>query len=134
MMGSWSDEVLDRGDADEVAVYERERAVLAVIGDVLSRLDSERERQGITKTALAERAGLGTASVRRLFTQAAGANPTLETIARLAAELGLRVVVEPAADQAAVTAVSGRGGPRRRVGPGPAGGQVADEVRSAVGA
>ena len=120
---TWSDEVLDRGDADLLGLYERERAVLQVIGDLLGRLDAERAQQGITKTALAEQAGLGTASVRRLFTQASGANPTLETIARLAGELGLRLVLEPVVGQATVQAVNGRSGQVRGAPSRPAGGQ-----------
>jgi transcriptional regulator with XRE-family HTH domain len=61
---------------------------------VLRDLDEARERSGLTKAALAVRAELPEASIRKLFTSQT-ANPSLKTLSRLARALGLRVALVP---------------------------------------
>ena len=53
--------------------------------DIVAAIDRERNRQGLTKQELAERAGLQPAAVRRVFT--GGTNPTLATLSALATAL-----------------------------------------------
>lgn len=61
--------------------------------DVLAALDRERERQGLTKQELANRAGLLAPAVRRVLS--GRANPTLSTLSILADALGLEVSLQP---------------------------------------
>jgi DNA-binding phage protein len=55
---------------------------------LLTVLESTREQQGMTKRALAERAGLEASSVRRLLTSET-ANPTTENAFRLMDAMGI---------------------------------------------
>jgi DNA-binding phage protein len=55
---------------------------------LLTVLETTREQQGMTKRALAERAGLEASSVRRLLTSEA-ANPTTDNAFRLMAAMGI---------------------------------------------
>src|SRR6202161_4225366 len=55
---------------------------------LLTVLETTRERQGMTKRALADRAGLEASSVRRLLTSET-ANPTTENAFRLMAAMGI---------------------------------------------
>jgi transcriptional regulator with XRE-family HTH domain len=55
---------------------------------LLKVLESAREQHGITKRALAERAGLDASSVRRLLTSQT-ANPTTDNAFRLMAAMGI---------------------------------------------
>jgi DNA-binding phage protein len=68
--------------------YGEARREIDVIDAIVRLLDAERERAHLTKAELARRAGIPAETVRKLFT-AAGSNPTMSTISRLAAELGL---------------------------------------------
>ncbi|HEV3072393.1 MAG TPA: helix-turn-helix transcriptional regulator [Solirubrobacteraceae bacterium] len=55
---------------------------------MLTILETTREKQGITKQALAGRAGLDASSVRRLLTSTT-ANPTTDNAFRLMAAMGI---------------------------------------------
>jgi DNA-binding phage protein len=55
---------------------------------MLTVLESTREQQGMTKRALADRAGLDASSVRRLLTSET-ANPTTDNAFRLMAAMGI---------------------------------------------
>lgn len=59
---------------------------------VLRELDDARARAGLTKEALALKAGLPAPTVRKLFTSLT-ASPTLRTVSRLAGPLGLRIAL-----------------------------------------
>lgn len=85
-------------DADPAAkaAFALTMHTIASIDDVINGLDERRRDAGLSKAALARRAGMPDAAVRRLFT-ASDTNPTLRTAAMLAAALGLRLTVEPLA-------------------------------------
>jgi len=85
-------------DADPAsrAAFALSLHTIASIDDVVNGIDERRRKAGLSKAALARRAGMRDAAVRRLFT-ASDTNPTLRTAATLAAALGLRLTVEPMA-------------------------------------
>ncbi|HTZ65213.1 MAG TPA: helix-turn-helix transcriptional regulator [Solirubrobacteraceae bacterium] len=60
---------------------------------LLTLLETAREQRGITKRALADRAGLDASSVRRLLTSAT-ANPTTDNAFRLMAAIGITLEAE----------------------------------------
>src|SRR5437016_4314457 len=57
---------------------------------VMARFKAERERQGLTLAQLAERAGLDKGAISKLET-GRQVNPTLDTLSRIAAGLGIRL-------------------------------------------
>ena len=59
---------------------------------LLEEIDAARERKQLSKAALAERVDMPPETIRRLLT-AAGQNPTVATLARLARALGLRLAL-----------------------------------------
>jgi plasmid maintenance system antidote protein VapI len=72
----------------ERAEHDRRVEALRARNALLTVLESTREQQGITKRALAERAGLEASSVRRLLTSQT-ANPTTDNAFRLMAAMGI---------------------------------------------
>jgi DNA-binding phage protein len=94
------------------AEHARRVQALRARNALLTVLEKTREQQGMTKRALAERAGLEASSVRRLLTSET-ANPTTENSFRLMAAMGISLdatlpsgeriqLVAPAADAQAV--------------------------------
>lgn len=81
--------------------YAREFAVesarVRTIDAIINLLDEKREEAGLSKAALARAIGSEPAVVRRLLS-ASSVNPTLGTLAEVAAALGLKVVLEPMSD------------------------------------
>lgn len=77
---------------------------IATIDRIINQLDTARAAAGLTKAGLAHAIGSEPATVRRLFS-ASHVNPTLGTLAEVAAALGMRVVLEPlgARDQEQIT-------------------------------
>ncbi|HEY3354564.1 MAG TPA: helix-turn-helix transcriptional regulator [Polyangia bacterium] len=76
------------------AAHRQARAEIHQTDALMRQLDEARERAHMTKAELARRAGMPEETVRRLFT-AEGVNPELSTINRLAAELGLTLILKP---------------------------------------
>lgn len=101
----WDDLVEDLKDPEFLREYVRESIRIETIDQVVNTLDEAREAAGLSKAALARSISAEPAVVRRLFS-ASRANPTLGTLAELAAALGMRVTLEPlpAAEQQYVTA------------------------------
>lgn len=62
----------------------------AIIQNVLRRLAEERERQGISKNALAAKAGLNQSVVSRLESGVAS-NPTIDSMLRIASALNVEL-------------------------------------------
>lgn len=82
--------------------YERAVKVLLARNALLEIIEREREEQHVSKTALADRAGLDRASVRRMLTSET-ANPTAETALRLFAALKIKVeAVLPSGDRVSI--------------------------------
>jgi transcriptional regulator with XRE-family HTH domain len=90
----WDDLVKDMEDPAFAREYIIESVRIATIDAIINSLDEARISAGLSKAALARAIGAEPATVRRLFS-ASGANPTLGTLAEVAAALGLRIAVEP---------------------------------------
>ncbi len=75
------------------AEYAAARAATNAVDTLVRSLDTAREDAGLTKAALAERADIKPEQVRRLFT-AAGSNPTIATLVRLATALDHDIVLK----------------------------------------
>ena len=73
-----------------VEAHHEASAEIAATDEILRRLDEVREQVHMSKAELARRAGMPAETVRKLFT-AEEMNPTVSTISRLAAELGLNL-------------------------------------------
>lgn len=80
-------------DPEFRAEYERARAEIAQIDEIMRQLDHLREESGFSKAELARQIGKTPSSVRRLFT--AEVNPELKTIAAMATALGAEVRIVP---------------------------------------
>ena len=81
-------------DPEFARAFAAETARIEVIDSILNALNSAREAEGLDKAALARSVGSSASSVRRLLSVETP-NPTLGTIAELAAALGYRVTLEP---------------------------------------
>ena len=89
----WEDIAGDVEDPDFLREYITQSIRIATIDAVINALDEARVSEGLSKAELARAIGAEPATVRRLFSTGA-ANPTLGTLAEVAAALGLRISVE----------------------------------------
>jgi ribosome-binding protein aMBF1 (putative translation factor) len=78
--------------------YAAESARIAAIDMVVNELDELRNAAGLSKAQLARAIGSEPSVVRRLLS-AQTVNPTLGTVAELAAALGMKVTLEPLSDE-----------------------------------
>ena len=102
--GFWDDLVRDLEDPEFLREYVVESMRIATIDAVVNALDEAREAAGLSKADLARAISVEPATIRRLF--ASGhANPTLGTLAEVAAALGMRITIQPlpAAERAQLT-------------------------------
>lgn len=83
---------------EERAEAERDFHEIVALRKILQQCEAERERAGLTKAALAQRAGMNPASLRRLLT-AEGGNPTLKTMLGILEALDLEIVLRRAPRQ-----------------------------------
>lgn len=90
----WDDLVRDLEDPDFLREYVAESVRIATIDRMVNELDAARQVAGLTKAELARAIGSEPATVRRLFSSG-HVNPTLGTLAQVAAALGMRVTLEP---------------------------------------
>jgi DNA-binding phage protein len=90
----WDDLARDLEDPEFLREYVAESIRIATIDQIVNQLDAARSAAGLTKAGLAHAIGSEPATVRRLFS-ASHVNPTLGTLAEVAAALGMRVVLEP---------------------------------------
>lgn len=100
----WDDLADDLQDPEFLREFVTESVRIATIDAVINALDEARVAAGLSKADLARAIGVEPATVRRLFSTGA-ANPTLGTLAEVAAAVGLRISVEPlpAAEREAIT-------------------------------
>lgn len=89
----WSDDT-KRQYEESVAAYEREIAARLAVGTVLA---SARADAGLTQNALADASRVQQAEISRI--ERGHANPTLDTLARLAAVMGRKVTLDVAAKE-----------------------------------
>lgn len=90
----WDDLAEDLADPEFLRAYVVESIRIATIDRIVNDLDQARETAGLSKAALARAIGSEPAVIRRLFA-ADKVNPTLGTLAEIAAALGLRITLEP---------------------------------------
>ena len=90
----WKDLAKDLEDPEFLREYIVESMRIATIDSIVSGLDEAREAAGLSKAALARAIQVEPGTIRRLFSSDS-ANPTLGTLAEVAAALGLRVTLEP---------------------------------------
>src|SRR5580693_9455653 len=90
----WDDLASDLEDPEFVREYVAESVRIATIDRIVNQLDTDRAAAGLTKAGLARAISSEPATVRRLFSSS-HVNPTLGTLAEVAAALGMRVVLEP---------------------------------------
>ncbi len=90
----WDDLASDLQDPQFLREYVTESIRIATIDRIVNELDETREAAGLTKAELARAISSEPATVRRLFSSGR-VNPTLGTLAEVAAALGMRVVLEP---------------------------------------
>jgi transcriptional regulator with XRE-family HTH domain len=90
----WGDLAQDLEDPQFLREYVAQSIRIATIDRIVNELDGAREAAGLSKAELAHAINSEPATVRRLFS-AGHVNPTLGTLAEVAAALGMRVVLEP---------------------------------------
>jgi DNA-binding phage protein len=100
----WEDLGRDLEDPQFLREYVTESVRIASIDAIINTLDEARVSASLSKAELARAIGADPATIRRLFS-AGMANPTLGTLAEVAAALGLRISIEPLpkAEREAVT-------------------------------
>lgn len=90
----WEDLARDLEDPAFLREYVVESMRIATIDAVVNSLDQAREAAGLSKAELARAIQVEPATIRRLFASDKS-NPTLGTLAEVAAALGMRVTLEP---------------------------------------
>ncbi|MDY0816319.1 helix-turn-helix transcriptional regulator [Kitasatospora purpeofusca] len=90
----WDDLVQDLQDPEFLREYVVESMRIATIDRIVNELDEAREAADLSKAALARAISAEPAVIRRLFS-AGHVNPTLGTLAEVAAALGMRITLEP---------------------------------------
>ncbi|GAA2708196.1 helix-turn-helix domain-containing transcriptional regulator [Actinoplanes palleronii] len=90
----WDDLAEDLRDPEFLRAYIVESIRLATVDSVINALDDAREAAGLSKAALARAIGANPDAIRRLFTNGS-TNPTVRTVAEIAAALGMRLTLEP---------------------------------------
>ncbi len=90
----WDDLVSDLEDPEFLREYVVESIRIATIDIIVNALDEARVAAGLSKASLARAISANPATMRRLFSGSAS-NPTLGTLAEVAAALGMRVRLEP---------------------------------------
>lgn len=100
----WDDLAKDLEDPEFLRTYIVESIRIASIDRLINELDEARDAAGLNKAEVARAINAEPAVVRRLF-GTGPVNPTLATVAEVAAALGLRLTVEklPAAERKLVT-------------------------------
>lgn len=100
----WDDLADELQNLDSLREYVIESVRIATIDRIVNALDDAREAAGLSKADLARAISAEPAVVRRLFSSSR-VNPTLGTLAEIAAALGMRVTLEPlaASERSAVT-------------------------------
>ncbi len=90
----WDDLAQDLNNPEFLRSYVTESIRIATIDRIVNELDEAREAAGLSKAELARSISTEPATVRRLFS-AGHVNPTLGTLAEVAAALGMRLILEP---------------------------------------
>lgn len=94
----WTDLARDLEDPEFLREFVVESVRIATIDGVVNALDDAREAAGLSKAELARAIQVEPATIRRLFASEKS-NPTLGTLAEVAAALGLRITLEALPDE-----------------------------------
>ncbi len=89
----WVDLAKDLEDPEFVREYVVESIRIATIDQLVNDLDAARVAAGMSKAELARAISAEPASIRRLFSSGK-ANPTIGTLAEVAAALGMQVTLD----------------------------------------
>ncbi|MCK2242376.1 MULTISPECIES: helix-turn-helix transcriptional regulator [unclassified Crossiella] len=90
----WAELAEDLKDPEFLREYVTESVRIATVDAIVNAVDEALRREHLSKADLARAIGAQPASVRRLLS-ARNVNPTLGTVAEVAAVLGLRLTLEP---------------------------------------
>jgi transcriptional regulator with XRE-family HTH domain len=90
----WDDLAHDLKNPEFLREYIVESMRIATIDTVVNALNEAREAAGLSKADLARAISAEPATIRRLFASSSP-NPTLGTLAEVAAAVGMRITVEP---------------------------------------
>lgn len=90
----WADLAEDLKDPEFLREYVTESVRIATTDAIVNELVETLGRERLSKAELARTIGAPSASIRRLLS-ARDVNPTLGTVAEVAAVLGLRLTLEP---------------------------------------
>lgn len=90
----WDDLAKDLEDPEYLRLFLLESIKLSTLDTIINQLDEARLESGLTKAELARQLGSEASNVRRFFAKGP-VNPTLSTLAEVAAALGMRVTLEP---------------------------------------
>lgn len=88
---------LESRDPEFARAYAAEAARIEAIDSIINALDTARHTENLSKAALARAIGADPSTVRRLLSSES-VNPTLSTIAEVAAALGMKVTLTPMSD------------------------------------
>jgi DNA-binding phage protein len=90
----WDDLAEDLKDPGFLRSYVVESVHIATVDAMVNALNEARVGAGLSKAGLARAIGANPDAIRRLFTSRS-VNPTLNTVAEIAAALGMRLTLEP---------------------------------------
>ncbi|MFF1539117.1 helix-turn-helix domain-containing protein [Microbacterium sp. NPDC058269] len=90
----WQDLQTEMQDPEFARAYATESIRIATIDALVNELDSLREGASLSKAQLARAIGADPSVVRRLLSSSS-VNPTLGTLAEVAAALGMKVTLAP---------------------------------------
>lgn len=93
----WADLASDLENPEFLREFVVESIRIATIDEVMNALDAARGAAGLSKAELARAIQVEPATIRRLFASEKS-NPTLGTLAEVAAALGMKITLEPFAD------------------------------------
>jgi transcriptional regulator with XRE-family HTH domain len=101
----WDDLLEDLRDPELLRAYIVESVRVDTIDRLINGLDEARQAGELSKADLARSISETPSVVRRLLSSPGQRNPTIGTLAEIAAALGMRITLEPlpAEEQAAVT-------------------------------
>ncbi|NEN05844.1 helix-turn-helix domain-containing protein [Diaminobutyricibacter tongyongensis] len=91
----WEDLREDLKDPEFLREYVANWVRITTTDAIVNALDDAREHAGMSKAALARAINAEPSALRRLFGRGRRANPTVGTVAELAAALGMRLTLEP---------------------------------------
>ena len=101
----WNDLLDDLQDPELLRAYIVESVRIETVDRLINSLDQARQNDSLSKADLARSISETPSVVRRLLSAPGQRNPTIGTLAEVAAALGLRITLEPLAaeEQARVT-------------------------------